>query len=264
MFTAVLIYRQIGKERLKLNDKLSDYFPEIPRAEEITISQLLEHSAGLGNYIMKNDSSYHWMLSCVSDADIMKEIIRQGILYEPGTGSKYSNSGYYLLAKILGKIHQKPYSEILYAEVLCPLGLSGSFTGLLEHANEVRPYQKNAAGEWVEIPDFYFPNVSGVGDLLSSPKDINHFLSALFSGKLISQEHLQIMKPYGENRYGRGMMYMPYHEHKYYGHTGDTFGVHSICIYNEQEDISIAVCVNGATIPFSELLLGIFDSIYGK
>jgi len=44
--------------------------------------------------------------------------------------------------------------------------------------------------------------------------------------------------------------------------TGDRF--HSIGVYNEQEDISIAVSVNGSTIPFSEFLLGIFDSIYGK
>lgn len=39
MFTAVLIYQEIEKGRLKLEDKLSDYFPEIPRAGDITIYQ---------------------------------------------------------------------------------------------------------------------------------------------------------------------------------------------------------------------------------
>lgn len=212
---------------------------------------------------MKN-GTYSWMFSEVSNSDIMEEIIRQGILYEPGTDFKYSNSGYYLLANILRKIHKKAYFEILDEEIIRPLGLLVSASGIISDSDEALPYEKNAAGEWVEVPDFYFLNVMGVGDILSSPENINLFLHALFTGKLISKEHLQIMKPYGDDRHGRGMMYMPYHEHKYYGHTGDTFGVHSIGVYNEQEDISIAVSVNGSTIPFSEFLLGIFDSIYGK
>ena len=263
MFTAVLIYQEIEKGRLKLEDKLSDYFPEIPRAGDITIYQLLEHTAGLGDYVMKN-GTYSWMLSYVPNSDIMEEIICQGILYEPGTDFKYSNSGYYLLANILRKIHKKAYCKILDEEIIRPLGLLVSASGIISDSDEALPYEKNAAGEWAEVPDFYFLNVMGVGDILSSPENINLFLHALFTGKLISKEHLQIMKPYGDDRHGRGMMYMPYHEHKYYGHTGDTFGVHSIGVYNEQEDISIAVSVNGSTIPFSEFLLGIFDSIYGK
>lgn len=64
MFTAVLIYQEIEKGRLKLEDKLSDYFPEIPRAGDITIYQLLEHTAGLGDYVMKN-GTYSWMLSLI-------------------------------------------------------------------------------------------------------------------------------------------------------------------------------------------------------
>lgn len=263
MFTAVLIYQQVEKGLLKLDDKLSHYFPEVPRAEDITIYQLLEHSAGLGNYIMKNDSSYTWMLSEVSHEDIMKEIIRQGLLYEPGKGFKYSNSGYFLLANILEKIVGKSYPQIVEEAVFHPLKLQNTYSGIINATEIVTPYQKNEAGEWIEVPDFYFPNVIGVGELASTPEDINHFLHALFSGKLISVEHLQkIMKPFGTDRHGRGMMYMPYQEHNFYGHTGDTFGVHSIGVYNEQDGISIAVNMNGGTISFADFLLGVFSSIY--
>lgn len=263
MFTAVLIYQQVEKGKLKLDDKLSDYFPEVPRAGEITIYQLLEHSAGLGNYIMKNDSSYTWMLSEVSHAEIMKEIIRQGILYDPGKGFKYSNSGYYLLARILVKIAKKPYPEIVEESITRPLELYQTYSGLIEATDIAIPYQMDEAGEWIEVPDFYFPNVMGVGELVSTPGDINCFLHALFSGKLISSEHLQqIMKPFGTDRHGRGMMYLPYNKHNFYGHTGDTFGVHSIGAFNEQDGISIAVNMNGGTIPFADFLQGVFKSIY--
>lgn len=136
-------------------------------------------------------------------------------------------------------------------------------SGIIYDTDIATPYQKNEAGDWAEVPDFYFPNVMGVGDLVSNPKEINRFLHGLFSGKLISSEHLQqTMKPYGTDRHGRGMMYMPYNEHQFYGHTGDTFGVHSIGVYDEQNRISIAVNMNGGTISFSDFLLGIFKSIY--
>ena len=70
------------------------------------------------------------------------------------------------------------------------------------------------------------------------------------------------MKPFGTDRHGRGMMYMPYNKHNFYGHTGDTFGVHSIGVYNEQDGVSIAVNMNGGTIPFTDFLQGVFSSIY--
>ena len=264
MFTAVLIYQQVEKGLLKLGDKLADYFPEVPRAQDITIYQLLEHTAGLGNYIMKNDTAYIWMFSPVSYSDIMKEIIRQGTLYEPSKGFKYSNSSYYLLAGILEKKLGKSYTTILEESITKPLGLKNTRSGVVSAAEVLLSYQMNEHGDWAEVPDFYFPNVRGVGDIVSTPEDVNLFLHALFTGKLISKEHMQIMKPYGDDRHGRGMMYMPYHEHPYYGHTGDTFGIHSIGVYNEQEGISIAMSLNGTTIPFSEILLGIFDSIYGQ
>lgn len=263
MFTAVLIYQQVEKGLLKLDDKLSHYFPEVPRAEDITIYQLLEHSAGLGNYLMQNDSSYTWMLSEVSHEDIMKEIISQGILYEPGKGFKYSNTGYYLLANILEKITKKPYPEIIQEAIIDPLKLQNTHSGIINAADIVTPFEKNEAGEWVEVADFYFPNVIGVGELASTPEDINRFLYALFSGKLISNEHLQkTMKPFGTDHHGRGMMYMPYNKHNFYGHTGDTFGVHSMGVYNEQDGVAIAVNMNGGTIPFTDFLQEVFSNIY--
>lgn len=264
MFTAVLIYRQVEKGTMSLDDKLADYFPEVPRAKDITLYQLLEHTAGLGNYILKDDSIYTWTFSPVSHEDIMKDIVRQGLLYEPGKDFKYSNSGYYLLARILEKKLGKPYTDIVEESIIKPLGLKHTHSGIVAAPDVLLPYNKNELGEWVEVPDFYFPNVSGVGDIASTPEDINLFLHSLFAGKLISPKHLQIMKPYGTDRWGRGMMCMPYQEHVYCGHTGDTFGIHSLGVYNEKEDVSIAVNINGATFPFNEFLLGIFKSLYGE
>ena len=70
------------------------------------------------------------------------------------------------------------------------------------------------------------------------------------------------MKPFGTDHHGRGMMYMPYNKHNFYGHTGDTFGVHSMGVYNEQDGVAIAVNMNGGTIPFTDFLQEVFSNIY--
>ena len=50
IFTAVLIMQLVEEKKLNLNDKLSQYFPDIKLSNEITIEQLLTHRSGIYNY----------------------------------------------------------------------------------------------------------------------------------------------------------------------------------------------------------------------
>jgi D-alanyl-D-alanine carboxypeptidase len=49
-FTAPLILKLAEEGEFDLDDKLSDWFPKYPQAEQITIRQLLNHSSGIYNY----------------------------------------------------------------------------------------------------------------------------------------------------------------------------------------------------------------------
>jgi D-alanyl-D-alanine carboxypeptidase len=101
MITAVLIFKLIEENKLHLEDKLSEFFPEIPNSNAITIKNLLEHTSGLGSYVVKDGEV--WVTEKASDQQIMDLIIQQGKSFEPGEKVAYSNSAYYLLTKILEK-----------------------------------------------------------------------------------------------------------------------------------------------------------------
>ena len=58
--TATLVEQLVEQGRLSLTVTLDTYFPNIPNAPKISLTQLLNHSSGLGNYIQKNDSLYFW------------------------------------------------------------------------------------------------------------------------------------------------------------------------------------------------------------
>nr|WP_305070017.1 serine hydrolase domain-containing protein [Flavobacterium covae] len=101
LITATLIYKLIEKKKLGINDKLSDFYPEIPNSEKITIKNLLEHTSGLGSYVVKEGQV--WVTEKVTEKEIFNLIIKQGVSFEPNEKVAYSNTAYYLLTKIIEK-----------------------------------------------------------------------------------------------------------------------------------------------------------------
>lgn len=262
LMTATLVEQLVEQGRLSLTETLDTYFPNIPNAPKISLTQLLNHSSGLGNYILKNDSLYFWTTVPVTEQEIMNEIVRQGTLFEPGTNTKYSNSGYYLLARILEKKYNKKYPEILQEEILKPLGLKYTVSGIAEDATISLSYFQSTSHGWEVTNDLYFPNVIGVGDVASTPEELNYFTTALFTGKLLKPETVATMKPGKEQIFGLGVTKAPFYEKTLYGHGGDTFGTHSIALYHEEDSIAVAMSINGGAMPFNDVLIGVMNGIY--
>lgn len=262
LMTATLVEQLVEQGRLSPNETLDTYFPNIPNAKKITLTQLLNHSSGLGNYILKNDSLFFWTTVPVTEQEIRDEIVRQGTLFEPGTNTKYSNSGYYLLARILEKKYDKKYPEILQKEILEPLGLKHTVSGVTEDKTISLSYFQNTGHGWEVANDLYFPNVIGVGDVASTPEELNSFTTALFTGKLLKPEIVATMKPGEKQIFGLGVTKAPFYKKTLYGHGGDTFGTHSIALYHEEDSIAIAMSINGGAMPFNDVLIGVMNGIY--
>lgn len=264
LLTATMTHQLFEEGRLRPDETLSDYFPDIPNAEKITIAHLLNHTSGLGDYVFKEKKYFFWATEPLSEQAILAEIKAQGILFQPGDGMKYSNSGYYLLARILEKVYGKPYPQIVQQQIFTPLGMKHTLSGVDEDPGISLSYRLNTQNEWKVCRDFYFPNVVGLGDIASTPDDLNIFLQALFTGKLVSKESVQKMMPVEKQIYGQGIMAAPFTDKTLYGHGGATFGTRSIALYDTDEDIAMSMCVNGVAIPFNEVLLGVVNGIYNK
>lgn len=55
IFTAVLVMKAVEEGQLKLDDKLSKFYPEIKNSEKITIEHLLNHRSGIHNVTALSD-----------------------------------------------------------------------------------------------------------------------------------------------------------------------------------------------------------------
>src|SRR5690606_16654194 len=50
IFTAVLVLKAIEQGKIKLTDPIKSFFPQIPRAADISIADLLQHRSGIHNF----------------------------------------------------------------------------------------------------------------------------------------------------------------------------------------------------------------------
>ena len=263
LITATMLMQLAEKGKLNIQDKLSKYYPEAPNADKITIESLLNHTSGLGDYVGEN---YQWIFKkSVGDKAILDTIKAQGVEFQPGEKTRYSNSGYYLLSRILEKIYKKPYNVILKENILSKANLKNTFSVLDNPKNVFKSY-KIEDGKWIEVEDFDFRNCIGLGDIVSTPNDMNLFINALFNGKFVKKETLEKMlpKPGSNLDFGLGMMAVPFYNQVSFGHGGDTAGTHSVMSYSKKEDYSISIVINGEEYPHNALYVGILNIFFNE
>lgn len=261
MVTAILAFKLIEDGRLSLDDHLSVYFPDMPSAEKISIGNLLGHTSGLGNFAIRNGEV--WVVDPQSQDQILEEIAKQGIAFEPGQRVAYSNSAYFLLRIIVEQLYGRDYHDIVAQEIAAPLGLKNLASARSHPDNTFKSYAFTR--QWREIKDIEYSNVIGVGDIAATTHDLGALISGLFEHRLLRDETLQQMKPQlAGSGWGRGLAEFTYGQDHFLGHGGDVLGSHSRVIYNPADDLAIAYSTNGERIPTDTFLEAIVDLVYGR
>src|SRR5690606_22455934 len=101
--------------------------------------------------------------------EIFEEIIKQDVSFQPNEKVDYSNSGYFLLTKIVEKLYKKDYAIIVAEKIAKPLNLDNFSSITPKTKNIFLSYGYNE--KWEKITDFEFSNVIGVGDIVANTKD---------------------------------------------------------------------------------------------
>lgn len=129
--TAGAILRLEAQGRLHRDDSLSRFLPDFPRADEITIRQLLLHRSGVGNPDYLPSYADAPVGPPMSLEVLVEQIARQPFQFDPGTAGSYSNAGYNLLARVVEIAAGMSWEEYLRGELFAPLGMgdSGEWSG---------------------------------------------------------------------------------------------------------------------------------------
>ena len=260
MFTSVLILKAIEESKLKLNQKLKDFYPEITNAEVITIENMLNHSSGIHDFT-RNEDYLMWNQRQQPKDSMLQRISSYSSDFEPATESEYSNSNFVLLTYILEDIYKKSFKDLLEEKITGPLGLKNTTYG-----NRIDPLNNEAysySGKWKKASETHMSIPQGAGAIVSTPTDLNIFLKSLFENELISEESLKQMKTI-ENGFGLGLLRFPYNDKWSFGHTGGIDGFEAVSSYFPEDKLAISLVSNGVNFNKNDILLAVLGSFYGE
>src|SRR5262249_12938981 len=98
---ALLLLQEQGK--LSLDDRVAKYIPDLTRAGEITIRQLLSHTSGYEDFAPQDYIVPEWTKP-ISPRGILDRWAKKPLNFDPGTKWQYSNTNYTLAGEIFEKV----------------------------------------------------------------------------------------------------------------------------------------------------------------
>jgi CubicO group peptidase (beta-lactamase class C family) len=191
-FTAASILLLAEDGRLTLDDRAHTWLPSLPKAAEtVTIHQLLTHTSGLIDYEDVIPESFAAQLH---DADVLRLLETQDRTYfRPGTGYRYSNSGYALLALIVQRASGQTFATFLQERIFQPLGMTDTVAheeGISTVNHRAFGYTEEAA-RWNRTDQDQTSAVLGDGGIYSSIDDLAKWDAALYDGRLLQPSSLR-------------------------------------------------------------------------
>ena len=184
--TAIMLLKEDG--RLRYDDAITKYLPELPQsASGVTIRMLLTHTSGLWAY---EDFVPDSQTTQVHDADVPALIAHADSTYFlPGSAYRYSNTGYALLALIVERVSGKRFASFLSDRIFTPLGMSGTVAyepGISTVRNRAIGYTVDTTG--IRRTDQSSTSaVLGDGGVYSSLDDLAKWDAALDAHTLVSE-----------------------------------------------------------------------------
>jgi len=159
-FTAAAIMLQVEDGKLALDDSITRYFTDAPRAwQPITVRHLLTHTSGMGDYTELVD-----MRRDYTEDELAKLTYKLPLQFNPGERWSYSNTGYMLLGILVHKVSGQFFGDVLQDRVFKPLGMK---TARVISEADITP--NRAAGYRMENgelknQEWVSPSLNRVGD----------------------------------------------------------------------------------------------------
>ncbi len=125
-FTAALVLLLQQEGKLRLDDQLCKYLPEVPFSwRSITIENLLDHTSGIPDFT--DDARFGaWAATSHSHEEEIELISKNGLMFRPGIRFDYSNSNYILLGAVIEEATKHSYASELKRRILDPLQMYDS------------------------------------------------------------------------------------------------------------------------------------------
>ena len=267
---AILLLQEEGK--LALDDKVSKFIPDLTRANEVTIRQLLSHTSGYQDY-WPQDYVMPMMLQPVTAAKIMDTWARKPLDFDPGTKWQYSNTNYVIAGAIIEKASGKPLLTYLQDKIFAPLGMKSVANIDEQKLGDTDPtgYLRYGLGPLRTAPKEGPGWLFAAGELAMTAEDLAKWNISLMDQKLLKaasyrelEREAQLSNGLG-TRYGLGLSVGTEAGHRAVSHSGEVSGFTAESVVFPDDRISVVALTNQDAVSASgDIAHGIVPLLFEK
>ena len=263
-FTGAIIMQLAAEGKLRLDDDIRKYVPEIPDyGTKITISELLHHTSGLRDYTdllgFYGYNGEDW----TGDREALMLLSRQKSLnLTPDTEYSYSNTGFFLLTVIAKRASGEPFRDLVRERIFTPLAMTASDVRddhtRIQH-DRATAYSPHG-GDWgIDMSDW---EQVGDGGVNTSADDMAKWMigGTRFIDSLKTFEKLAS----GETPvYGAGLVFGKRAGHRMLFHNGAWAGYRSALMMLPDDQLGTVVLCNAGNANAASFAFQILDTILG-
>jgi CubicO group peptidase (beta-lactamase class C family) len=249
--TAAATLRLVDRGVLSVEDRLNRLVEGGPPAwDEITVHQLLCHTAGLVHW--RHLEGLDLTDVSVTDDELLGTFHEAPLLAPPGTAYSYSSPGYVLLAHVVERVSGTPYRRFLEDELFGPLAMSSTFAGNADGRGDLAVPTHDGS----EVTTFELDVIGkGAGDVWSTLDDQVAWNVALRDGRVLSEGSTRAMRTVQTTMtehvegvdldgYGYGLVVGRVLGRPLVFHTGDNAGFVSLNAWLADEDTQVVLLSN--------------------
>jgi D-alanyl-D-alanine carboxypeptidase len=252
--SCVLLLQQDGK--LSLDDKVSRWFPDLTRADEVSIRELLSHTSGYQDY-WPQDYVPPPMLSPITARGIMDQWAKKPLDFDPGTRWQYSNTNYVIAGAIVEKVSAMPFFDFLRTRILAPLGLASATDIDVSHLTEPEAtgYLRYALGPLHPAPKEAKGWLFAMGELSMTASDLATWDISVMNQSLLQpasyqelETEVRLTSGVGTG-YGLGVDVSMFSGHRMIAHSGEVSGFTAENTIFPDDHAAVAVLTNQDAAP---------------
>lgn len=265
-FVSTVVLQLVAEGKVDLDAPIERYLPGIVHGNgsdgtRITVRKLLQHNSGIPDYLIDGDTPKPGQITpternrwqrFTSDEELAIALALPAY-FEPGAKFQYTNTNFLLAGMIVQKVTGQSIAAEITDRIIEPLALRGtSFPGPDDTAlPDPHPIAyADMDGKRVDITRQNTTWAGAAGAMISTGADMNTFLTALLTGKLLPRPQLDELmrtiptdKPDAE--YGLGISRVRLScGIDAWGHTGGLPGFRTLVRYAPSKNRAVTLAFN--------------------
>ena len=271
-FTAAALLLLQEEGRLSLDDKVIRWLPELTRAGDVSIRQLLTMTSGYSDF-WPQDYVMPGMLEDVTPAKIMSDWATKPLDFEPGSKWQYSNTNYVIAGVIVERVSGMSFMQFLVKRIFKPLGMTSVFD---TDQSALGPDDPTRYHRYGLAPVRVAPKegrgwMYAAGELAMTASDLAKWDIAMIEQRLLSpaswreMQRETLLTSGAGTRYGLGVSVSTVEGRRLISHSGEVSGFTARNDVYPEERAAVVVLTNlDATDAYSQLATKIGTTLFAS